>query len=66
MFALTGTMLSLQFPDELLCMDMDMLKTGILMPSRKEIPCTLKKNKMGNMRQENMLSFRNIKEFALV
>jgi hypothetical protein len=47
-------------------MDMVMVKTGISMPSRKEMPCTLRKNKMGNMRQEDMLSLRNNKEFALV
>jgi hypothetical protein len=43
-----------------------MVKIGMLMPSRKDVPCNLKKNKMGNMRQEDMLSFRNNKEFALV
>jgi hypothetical protein len=49
--------------DELL--GMNMLTTGIVMPSRKEMPEPVKKNKIGKMRQGDVLLFRKNDKLVL-
>jgi hypothetical protein len=44
---------------------MNMVTTGTVMPSRKEMPEPLKKNKIGEMRQGDVQSFRKNDKLVL-